>query len=228
MNMAYASHETLVKILVATDSRGRLVKPHLQDRLPKCYDLYFQYKSGYQIIDLAKFITQFFTPNEVDLILLAVGVCDLTVALPTPHITRQSVTGMVDMLAEKYQEAYRILHKHSPGTHVIISPLIGVDFARYYRVPYDEDTQSVINESIIQINQIIGKWNQERDVLWPWMATMIHDFRKTHWVHRYDLLHQDGCHLTAFHAEEIAKQMAKCLKKNIHHLLPNHNPSIVS
>ena len=118
----------------------------------------------------------------------------------------------------QYIEAYNILQIHSPNTFIIFSPLIGLDFAKYYKLPYDEDTQNIINESVIRINQTISPWNQERGVLWPWMATLIHNHRKTHWVHRYDLLHSDGCHLQEFHADEIGRLMASCLKKNVHNL----------
>ena len=90
-----------VNILTATDSRGRLIKPHLEARLPKSYELHFISKSGYRILDLAKFIIFLLRRNQVDLILLAVGVCDLSDARPTPHTTHQSVNSMVHSLTEK-------------------------------------------------------------------------------------------------------------------------------
>ena len=82
-----------------------------------------------------------------------------------------------------------VLNQNHPGTKIIITPTMGVDLARCNnQEEYDPETQTALNNIIVQVNKKIVELNQE-GVQISWISVMVHRCKgKGKWAHRSTIL----------------------------------------
>ena len=221
----------MYRALVATDSRGFGLQQRIMDRLEYIaqknevvQDIYVKVRpeSGTTIETLLPFIEEELEKDTYDLIIVAVGVNNLSHKNSNGTVTPifQEIANMVDVLTSKYQALKNAIVSRPGAPPVALAQLVGIKFMRYNEAhgkslddkplilnPYPLQ-QTVVNEGMRHINISIVNMNDESGVVGPWWQSTVHHLKGKNRYDRYKLL-WDG-----LHAESNTKTVWACMVAN--------------
>ena len=226
---------TIMKVLIISDSRGRRLQALIEGLNPAfTVRVLVHPGAGLELAVLRSVST--LGVFEPDVVLIFAGVCDLTWKnKQTKKIGLQhsTIQGNVDQLMGAVKSSYDLLQ--SMGKYRIsYATVTGVDLMNYNLNPRarvnDRDDglycdsvaqhqdQDVLNDSILEINREIVRFNRTIGSRTTWMAGLVHTYVRGRYRHRYGRL-VDGCHPTDMTAQAWAGQIVKSVAR----LMPDRN-----
>lgn len=103
----------------------------------------------------------------------------------------------------------KLLLDRFPGLKVMFGGIIGADLARYNEDDQSAIYQSVLDDTIMQVNAYIRLLNQLTDLPQPRLTSKVHGWRRGRRVNRYHLLY-DGLHLGPLVRQTWLREILKC------------------
>lgn len=188
-----------LKVFLICDSRGR----ELQEYFTECdYNITVKFYSGAKLYRSTKLAENEIKRQQPDHIYILAGINSIT---KLNKRTRE-VTLIADdknKIAQQYKDemnfALASLRKICKNdTKIIFAPITGMDLSRYNKVDASalSESQNVLDETVIEINNIIIAQNATHNYKTPWTHGIIHRYFRGKYHFMYDKLDEDGCHLT--------------------------------
>lgn len=209
--------------VILTDSRGSGLQ-HIFDETHE--DLY-KYKvkvlmwKGKGITEATKLSLKYLIWSLPDIIIVAAGICDLTVLNRDTRQVSLNFTSQfeaVDMFTGRMDAVNHFLsiNLREKKYQLIFAPVIGMNISTYNCAPFPSEQQDLLDNSVLAINSEIAAWNQANEVVTPWITSEIHHNRKKgRKITRYDRLASDGLHLTDNIRDKWVAQLRKTIEKMI-------------
>ena len=217
-------------VLIIADSRGA----GLQDRLHTAMDglglvtVLVMSGAGYELAAIKAL--PLLTKLKPHLVILLLGICDLTYRTRTTRVTtlrHLTVSQNVDHVLDSARSAIDILTA-SHKIKISLATLTGIELADYNnpaRRLMDTETyrtynatkvrhpqQGTLNDSVLEINRRLVQINKANSILTPWTAGLIHAcFKRA--VHHYYIRLVDGCHLDEPTKTAWASLLVKYIRK---------------
>lgn len=209
-----------ILVVVITDSRGGGLQEEMTKLVPGNITIRVLVYPGRGIISAVKEsekLLNWWQPNQI---IILNGICDITVrntstkkvslrdpipesAIPSYVQSMDTVTHFLKILMDgrKYQ--------------LVFSEIVGMDMATYNGTGYPHEQQNALNSIIYGVNAEITTWNNNSNVITPWLAKEIHRNKKNgQKITRYHKLSDDGLHLTTDLRIGWAKLIVKSIYKN--------------
>ena len=210
----------LRKILVISDSRGLALQKIINEVNQTGTIKVKSFKgAGYcTAVRKAKKTIESFKPN---LIIMLVGICDITVRDPGTKKTTLRNKTVQDTTEHVLQEARDSLDmlKQMGANQISYATITGIDLVTYNmnnkkqdRQPGDDNEwqrhQLTMNQAILQVNRKIVEINTEMHTPTTWTAGYVHRYFRRKYHHYYRRL-EDGCHPTHEAAKYWVTQILK-------------------
>ena len=222
-------------VFVLCDSRGLGLQEHLDSIKPHAYVVRSVSSAGLVMV-ATKHLTELIK-IQPEYVIIAVGICEVTMKNKRTKKYTLKYTD-IDDTVKAYEEAIvdcrSLILDVLPNTKVIFNPVTGLDLEDYNSKlrkgltgdalkKYHEEKpinplQSLLNSSVISINQKIANVNHTNYVATPWSASLVHKSEKGgKYYHHYQYL-SDGCHLLdkcqAFWAQKFHIAIEKSIMIN--------------
>lgn len=207
-------------ILLLTDSRGFGLAKHLSNHLTASFTI-LPYSGASLSDSVNKSINRLRDTNWTQVYMLA-GLCSIT--------KKDAITKIVSLqYSDPHQavSAFKLEMIHccetiqantsSTTTKCIVAPVTGMNLEQYNSRAAnwrDPDQQSLLNETIMKINQQIIEFNTANQVFTPWTSRLTHKRNRNTIVHNYALLSSDGCHLSDRLRSHWADAISVAVSKN--------------
>lgn len=199
-------------VLFICDSRGRGLDKLLRNCLCSSFILTYGGAGLYEAVHNAVSIIK---NDKWTQIYLLAGLCSVTYKDPKLKTVSVRATDS-DVSTEHYRmEVFQSLEFISSvigenKLKCVVAPITGMDLSIYNKgqvVGLYDVQQSILNNSIIEINKLIVQVNEGNNIMTPWLCHIIHKRKRDKICHLYHKLASDGCHLT----DEIRMAWAECL-----------------
>lgn len=204
-------------ILIICDSRGKLLHNYFKtveyNTIVKAY-------SGARIYHSVKLAETEIKRWQPDQIYLLAGVNNIT---QLDRVTRKvSLVSMdKDKIIQHFEDemnfSYTLIKKTVKSeTKVIFAPVTGMDLEKYNKAETGSllESQSVLNETIVDVNNLIITQNTNHKCKTPWTHGIVHRYFRGRYHFMYDRLDEDGCHLTDQIREYWGKKIATAIIAN--------------
>ena len=200
-----------MSVLVLADSRGDGLQQLFNSRTTMMRHRVLTYKgAGYEMAAIRAIpVINVIKP---DLVVVLVGICDLTRRNKVTKITslrHSTLIENVEHVMERARSAYDLLH--SLGDHLIsFATITGLDLTDYNCPPrkymsepdylnYCKDRvthpqQCLLNDSVLEINRRLTALNKASATPTVWVGGVVHSYFRNAHHHYYSRL-ADGCHL---------------------------------
>lgn len=158
---------------------------------------------------------------QPDQIYLMAGINNITqLNRETRKVSLMSVEKekIVQHFEDEMNFSYTLLRKITKQkTKIIFAPVTGMDLEKYNKADTGtmEESQKILNDTIIDINNSIITWNSNHSCKTPWTHGIIHRYFRKKYHFAYDRLDEDGCHLTDQVREYWKKKIANARVANI-------------
>ena len=185
------------RVLLLMDSRGTYMEEEITQIAAKTNEHIYikvEYKRGDTISSVAEMGSKILKENVYDACFLFAGINNITNKKAKGcELKYDCIQSIYTKLISEYNRAHTILQENC--REVIICHLLGMDIARYNKVPpyVLEDEQKIINVAVGRINKNINKMNIDHQVKGPWLEDTIHSTTAKKVIHKYKRLH-DGLH----------------------------------
>lgn len=208
-------------VIIITDSRGAGLQSlidHQTQRYP-CFQvrvLVYKGKGIVEAVELAKPKLAWWKPR---IVVVLNGLCDVTLRdRQTKLVTLryESEELMVNLYKEYMTTTYHQLqHYLGDGPNrIIFGPLIGIDLFKCNQRVINENHQASLNTLIHQLNIEINRFNEFNGSITPWLARDVHRNIKGRKKNRYQLLAEDGVHLSPEMRSKWVAELTSSLVKN--------------
>lgn len=200
--------------LIFSDSRGKNLDVYLdrEDILVKAY-------KGAPLLRIVELSTPIINQYNPTCVIYIGGTCDLTVMDRNTRIISPRVSNFPDLCAymmNTFKEARRISNERFPGTMVLFGGLCGVNLNMYNCLPFYDNLQPVIDQTIDVLNYAIKADNLNHGLIHPVLTRKVHRKEKKGARNQYHLL-SDGVHLSELLYIDWAKNLTR-VHCNLHNL----------
>lgn len=95
---------------------------------------------------------------------------------------------------------------------LVMAPITGMDLTSYNgsKSLNIDNQQALLNQSVINVNTEIARFNRLNNVFTPWTSRIVHHRHRQKYHARYEKLSDDGCHLS----DEILQYWAQSLRRS--------------
>lgn len=158
--------------------------------------------SGARLYQAAKYADKKLKQQMPEQVYVLAGINNLTImdkktrqvsiVAPDKDVISQHVSDEINF-------AYASLRKSTnTRTKIIFAPITGMSIAHYNNIDPDicKEEQHTLDQAILDINQRIVSFNEEKGNKTPWTHAIIHRYFRRKYHFDYDRLDSDGCHLT--------------------------------
>ena len=214
-----------MSVLVVADSRGDGLQHILTSmNTAEKYRVLTYRGSGFELAALRA--VPVIKSIKPDLVIIFVGICDLTTRNKVTRLTRikhPAVADNVKTVIEAAKASYTLLH--SLGSHQIsFATLTGIDLADYnhpgrksmseqeykayciHKIMHKD--QKILNDSLLEINRQLTVINKHTATPTTWTGGVVHSYFKNTHHHHYNRL-VDGCHPDEATKTKWAAQLVK-------------------
>lgn len=207
-----------LEILIICDSRGKGLLNYLKDTE---YDVTVKVYSGAKLYRSVKLAESEVIQRQPDQIYLLAGVNNITqLNKRTREVDLMSMNKdkIVQNFVDEMNFSFNLLRKiTAEKTKIIFAPITGMDLERYNNVTTGSmiEKQNILNESIIEVNNLIIAQNTSHGYRTPWTHGIVHRYFRRKYHFAYDRLTEDGCHLTDRIKEYWGKKITTAIVANI-------------
>ena len=229
-----------MKVIIISDSRGRRLQALIEAQSPP-FDIRVLVHPGAGVEMAVLRSVPTLKLYEPDLVLVFAGVCDLTwknkrtkeigLRHTEPLENIQQVMGALksshDLLTTlgTFKVSYTTLTglDLTDCNYKPRSRMNDCEYESYNATKTVHSDQAALNNSIIQINKLIIKYNKSIGSKTAWMAGLIHTYSNKSYHHHYRRL-GDGCHPTSKTAQAWANQIIKSVSRLMNWCFLNQVP----
>lgn len=189
-------------ILFICDSRGRGLDKFLRNSLSMNFKVLTY--SGAGIYESVHRAANHIKSERWSQIYLLAGICSVTIKDPISKIVSLRIVDQAALLKQLEMEISHSIDFVSmiiedKNVRCVVAPITGMDLRKYNQgqTAASSDThQSILNDSIVEINKYIVSVNSANNIVTPWVSRYIHKRARNDICHHYHKLSNDGCHLT--------------------------------
>lgn len=186
-------------VLVICDSRGK----RLQNQFKNMdYNIMVKSFSGatlYRSTKLAETDVRNLQPDQVYLLAGINSITHLDKRTREVSLISMDKSKIIQQYIDEMNFSFAHLKRITKEeTKIIFAPITGMDLAKYNKVDARLllESQNILNEAIIGINNLIISRNTTYDCKTPWIHGIVHRYFRKKYHFQYDRLDVDGCHLT--------------------------------
>lgn len=223
-NMAGAQRRT--SVVVITDSRGVGLQEYFNRLNSAEFNIRVLAYKGKGIVDAVQMAKPKIIWWQPKVIFVLNGICDVT---ELDRATRQislrhesealTISLYKDYLTTTYHQIQLCVGEYP--LRIVYGPIIGIDLSKYNGMIADGNQQENLNSIINQLNVEINRFNEEQDSITPWIARDVHRNVKGKSRNRYQLLADDGVHLTPDMKQRWVIEIMAATKKNYRQICNN-------
>lgn len=106
---------------------------------------------------------------------------------------------IIQQYTDEMNFSFALLRKITKaGTKIVFAPITGMDLSKFNKVDEGSmiEPQTVLNEAITEINNLIISRNMKSACKTPWTHGIVHRYFRRKYHFSYKRLKEDGCHLT--------------------------------
>lgn len=167
--------------------------------------------------------------TQPDLVILMLGICDLTTRNKTTRVTTLRHTNLQDIIKGVIVSARLAVARlqTSFDCHISLATLTGVDLTDYnfphrkfmtqseYNTYCSEiktahPNQDLLNQAVVEINRQLTEINKSNSTPTAWTGSLVHSYYKKRHHHYYKRLY-DGCHPDLTTKKAWAHQLCKSI-----------------
>lgn len=207
-------------IMFITDSRGKGLVDHLSTHLTAGFTI-LPY-SGASLIDSVGMSLNHLHKKKWTQIYLLSGLCSITQKDGCSKIVSPRY-GNSTLAESSYRlealQSIELIKSNSDYPHpkCVLGPITGMNLDCYNsraKTKFDTTQQTLLNETVVKINQLITEINTSNEVVTPWTSRLVHKRNRNLWIHNYSLIASDGCHLSDRLRSHWADALSVAIVKN--------------